>query len=141
QGETMRLHSRLSGRRSSMPAPDRKRRLTAFAVAMAVLIATPLAVVAADAFNDVPNSNVHHEDITWLRDNGVTFGCNPPANTEFCPGEPVLRQQMASFMRRLAENEVVNAATANEADHAVIADSATTAGDADTVDGLHAADL
>ncbi|HLU30633.1 MAG TPA: S-layer homology domain-containing protein, partial [Acidimicrobiia bacterium] len=90
---------------------DRKRRLTAFMVAIAVLIATPLVVMAADAFDDVPNSNVHHDDIAWLKDAGVTAGCNPPANTEFCPGDPVLRQQMASFMRRLAENQVVDAAT------------------------------
>lgn len=108
---------------------DRKRRLTAFMVAIAVLIATPLVVMAADAFDDVPNSNVHHDDITWLKEAGVTVGCNPPANTEFCPGDPVLRQQMASFMRRLAENEVVNAATAKEADHAA---------NADTLDGLEA---
>ncbi len=99
---------------------DRKRRLTAFMVAIAVLIATPLVVMAADAFDDVPNSNVHHDDITWLKDNGVTAGCNPPANTEFCPGDPVLRQQMASFMRRLAENEVVNAATAVEAENSAM---------------------
>lgn len=118
-----------------MPAPDRKRRLTAFSVAMAVLIAAPLAVVASDAFTDVSDTNVHHDDITWLADADVTKGCNPPANTEFCPGDPVLRQQMASFMRRLAENEVVNAATANEADHATTADSATTADDAETLDG------
>jgi hypothetical protein len=93
---------------------------------MAVLIATPLAVVATDRFTDVPDSNVHHADITWLADAGVTLGCNPPANTNFCPGDPVLRQQMASFLRRLAENQVVDAATAIEADHAA---------DADTLDG------
>lgn len=94
-----------------MDAPHTRRRLVALSVVLALLIATPLAVVGADAFTDVPNSNVHHDDITWLKDNGVTAGCNPPANTEFCPGDPVLRQQMASFMRRLAENRVVDAAT------------------------------
>lgn len=116
-----------------MPAP--KRRLTAFVVAMAVLIATPLAVVASDAFTDVPDSNVHHADITWLADAGVTLGCNPPANTEFCPGDPVLRQQMASFLRRLAENQVVDAATAIEANHAATAD------DADTLDGFDSSEF
>ena len=99
-----------------MPAP--KRRLTAFAVAMAVLIATPLAVMASDRFVDVPDNNVHHADITWLADAGVTLGCNPPANDEFCPEDPVLRQQMASFLRRLAENQVVDAATAVSAEDA-----------------------
>lgn len=43
-----------------MPMTDRRRRITAFVVAMAVLIATPLVVVATDAFTDVPASNVHH---------------------------------------------------------------------------------
>lgn len=104
-----------------MPAP--KRRLTVFAVAMAVLIATPLVVGASDTFTDVPDSNVHHNDITWLADAGVTLGCNPPDNTNFCPESPVLRQQMASFLRRLAENQVVDAATA------------VTAGDADALGG------
>jgi hypothetical protein len=106
--------------------PARKRRLTAFAVAMAVLIATPLVVGASDSFTDVPDSNVHHDDITWLADSGVTLGCNPPDNTNFCPGDPVLRQQMASFLRRLAENQVVDAATAITAE---------TAGDAETLAG------
>ncbi|MFP3915538.1 MAG: S-layer homology domain-containing protein [Actinomycetota bacterium] len=108
-----------------MRSPHR-RRLPTFAVALAILIAAPLAVVASDAFDDVDDSNVHHDDITWLADNGVTAGCNPPDNTEFCPGDPVLRQQMASFMRRLAENQVVDAATAQTAE---------TADDADTLDG------
>ncbi|MFP3916141.1 MAG: S-layer homology domain-containing protein [Actinomycetota bacterium] len=98
-----------------MPSSDRRRRVTAFVVAMAVLVATPLAVVATDAFDDVPESNVHHDDIAWLKDAGVTVGCNPPDNNEFCPGDPVLRQQMATFMRNLAENQVVNAATAEVA--------------------------
>lgn len=120
---------------------DRKSRLAIFTMAVAVLVATPLTLWASDAFNDVSDSNVHHDDITWLAEAGVTFGCNPPSNTEFCPAEPVLRQQMASFMRRLAENEIVNAATAIEADHAVTADHATTAGDAATLNGLEASQL
>ncbi len=118
-----------------MPAPDRRRRITAFMVAMAVLIATPLVVVASDAFTDVPDSNVHHNDITWLADAAITLGCNPPANDRFCPGDPVLRQQMASFMRRLAENQVVDAATAITAESAETAGSAETASDADALAG------
>lgn len=109
-----------------MPTPSPRRRLTTFAVAMAVLIATPLAVVATDRFTDVPNNNPHHNDITWLADAGVTLGCNPPANTNYCPDQPVRRDQMASFLKRLAENQVVHAATAIEAE---------TAGDADALAG------
>src|SRR5690606_30545794 len=85
-------------------------RLAALAAVVAML-AVPSAVTASHTFVDVRDSNVHHDDITWLQNAGVTRGCNPPANTEFCPDEPVLRQEMASFMRRLAEKRVVDAAT------------------------------
>ncbi|HEX2154736.1 MAG TPA: hypothetical protein VHL52_12260, partial [Acidimicrobiia bacterium] len=74
-----------------MPGPDRKRRLTTLAIAVVVLIATPLAVVASHQFNDVPDSNIFHDDIEWLADNDVTRGCNPPANDEFCPEDNVTR--------------------------------------------------
>lgn len=93
-----------------MPAPDPKRRLTTFAAAMGVLIITPLAVGAADRFGDVPDSNIFHDDIQWLVDAGVTRGCNPPENNEFCPRDDVTREQMAAFLKRLAENQVVDAA-------------------------------
>jgi hypothetical protein len=82
------------------------------ALCAALIIALPLTVIAADGFTDVPDSNIHHDDIAWLRDSGVTRGCNPPANTRYCPDQNVTRAQMASFLRRLAENQVVNAATA-----------------------------
>ncbi|MGA7273121.1 MAG: S-layer homology domain-containing protein [Acidimicrobiia bacterium] len=108
-----------------MPAPHLKRRLIAFVAALAMLIVTPLAVVASDVFTDVPSTNTFHDDITWLANAGVTKGCNPPANTLYCPSDNVTREQMAAFMHRLAVNKVVDAATAQEADHAASADSAT----------------
>lgn len=95
-----------------------RRRLAAAVIAVAVLTVTPLAVTAADRFTDVPNSNVFHDNISWLADAGVTKGCNPPANTEFCPGDNVTREQMAAFMQRLAEAKVVDAATAETAGNA-----------------------
>ncbi len=78
-------------------------RLVTFAVALSVAISIPLAVVAANVFSDVPDSNVFHDDIAWLADAGVTLGCNPPTNTEFCPADNVTREQMAAFMRRFAQ--------------------------------------
>ncbi|MGD2060274.1 MAG: S-layer homology domain-containing protein [Acidimicrobiia bacterium] len=99
------------------------------------LIVAPLTAIAAHTFTDVPDSNTFHEDIAWLKDAGVTLGCNPPTNTQFCPKDEVTREQMSAFMRRLAENKVVDAATA------VQAENATTADDADTVNGKSAADL
>lgn len=99
-------------------------RRTALLLIVGVLLAIPMASWASDTFNDVPDDNVFHDDIAWLANAGVTKGCNPPDNTEFCPGNAVTREQMAAFMRRLSEGKVVEAATA---DHA---------GDADTLEGL-----
>lgn len=39
-------------------------------------------------------------DIAAIADAGITRGCDPPANTVFCPGEPVTRGQMAAFLSR-----------------------------------------
>jgi hypothetical protein len=88
-----------------------RRTITVVVVAAVVgaLVATPIAVYASHSFNDVPDTNTFHEDIAWLREAGVTFGCNPPDNTEYCPEDNVTREQMAAFMRRLAENQVVDA--------------------------------
>lgn len=77
-----------------------------FAVAL-----VPVAVSAAHTFTDVPDSNIFHSDISWLADAGVTAGCNPPTNDQFCPSDGVTREQMAAFMHRLADNQVVDAAS------------------------------
>lgn len=60
----------------------------------------PVAAVAGHQFTDVPNSHTFHADISWLADKGITKGCNPPANTMYCPEGPVTRGQMAAFMHR-----------------------------------------
>jgi hypothetical protein len=39
-------------------------------------------------------------DIEALSASGITSGCNPPANTKFCPNEYVTRGQMAAFLAR-----------------------------------------
>jgi hypothetical protein len=39
-------------------------------------------------------------DIDKLATAGVTRGCNPPANDNFCPGKNVTREQMAAFLVR-----------------------------------------
>lgn len=67
---------------------------------IAALLAIPAIVYASHQFTDVSSSNTFHDDIAWLADNGITKGCNPPTNTEFCPGDAVTRGQMAAFMRR-----------------------------------------
>ncbi|MGA7226939.1 MAG: S-layer homology domain-containing protein [Acidimicrobiia bacterium] len=82
-----------------------------------VALLVPTAVWASHQFTDVPDSNVFHNAIGWMKDNGITVGCNPPANTQYCPSDNVSRGQMAAFMKRLAENQVVDAATAVSADN------------------------
>src|SRR5690606_39397561 len=76
-------------------------------MALAVLVVGMLGLsgvaVASHQFRDVPDDHVFHEDIEWLRDTGLTRGCNPPVNDRFCPDDPVTRGQMAAFMHRFAE--------------------------------------
>jgi hypothetical protein len=81
----------------------------AMIIMVTALIVAPLTAIASHSFTDVPDSNTFHEDIAWLADADVTKGCNPPANTQFCPNDEVTRGQMAAFLRRLAENQVVDA--------------------------------
>ena len=52
------------------------------------------------SFTDVPSSHTFFADIEWLAGEGITKGCNPPANTLFCPDDPVTRGQMAAFLDR-----------------------------------------
>ena len=52
-----------------------------------------------DWFTDDEDS-VFADDINRLAAAGITLGCNPPANTEFCPDETVTRGQMAAFLVR-----------------------------------------
>ncbi|MDX1450863.1 MAG: S-layer homology domain-containing protein, partial [Acidimicrobiia bacterium] len=53
----------------------------------------------AAAFEDVSGS-VFEQDIQALAARGVTRGCDPPANTRFCPDAHVTRAQMATFLVR-----------------------------------------
>ena len=46
------------------------------------------------------DGNVHEANIEAIADAGITRGCNPPANTKYCPGGAVTRGQMAAFMVR-----------------------------------------
>lgn len=55
--------------------------------------------VAAHDFTDVPDSHPFHDDISWLASTGVTDGF--PDGT-YRPGQPVTRQSMAAFLRRIA---------------------------------------
>jgi hypothetical protein len=92
------------------------------AAALALLLVPAVAIGATGDLEDVPDGHTFENDIEWLASVGVTKGCNPPANTNFCRDDLVTRGQMAAFIHRLS-NQVVDANTA------------LTAGDADLLDG------
>lgn len=58
-----------------------------------------LGAVADDFFGDDDDS-IFHDDINVIASVGITQGCNPPENDEFCPDETVTRGEMASFLVR-----------------------------------------
>lgn len=84
------------------------RRVLLVAIAAALLL-VPVAAIGAGGFTDVEADSVFRTDIDWLASAGVTKGCNPPTNDRFCPGSNVTREQMAAFMHRLADYQVVDA--------------------------------
>ncbi len=70
--------------------------------AVFVLVIGLLAVGTANAsgfFTDDDNS-IHLRAIEAIADEGITKGCNPPANDLYCPTATVTREQMASFLVR-----------------------------------------
>ena len=54
---------------------------------------------ATDYFGD-DDGSIFESDINAIAEAGVTLGCNPPANTNYCPTSIVRRDQMASFLSR-----------------------------------------
>lgn len=61
-------------------------------------LALPAATVP-DQFTD-DDESPHADDIDALVEAGITKGCNPPENTEFCPDRSVTRGEMAAFLVR-----------------------------------------
>ena len=53
----------------------------------------------ADSFRD-DDGSIFEGAIESLAAAGITRGCNPPDNDEFCPDDPVSRGQMAAFLAR-----------------------------------------
>ncbi len=69
--------------------------------AMAAFIrrALNLPLAGADYFTD-DNNSIFEADINAIAEAGITKGCNPPANTQYCPNNTVDRGAMAAFLRR-----------------------------------------
>jgi hypothetical protein len=65
-------------------------------------IADPGDVPDAGTFKD-DDASVHQANIEIIADLGITKGCNPPVNDEFCPGRSLTRGQIAAFLRRHLE--------------------------------------
>jgi len=84
------------------------RRLTVAVVAGSLLISGTSVAAAGGGFSDVRADDPHADAIAWLAANGLTDGC---AEGEFCAGEGATRGQIATFLQRLAEGQVVDAAS------------------------------
>ncbi|HVR79549.1 MAG TPA: choice-of-anchor D domain-containing protein [Acidimicrobiia bacterium] len=54
-------------------------------------------------FTDIAGSTFVTE-INWLAATGITKGCNPPVNDQFCPKDFVTRGQMAAFLHRALDD-------------------------------------
>jgi hypothetical protein len=70
---------------------------------MSVIMAVgflPMAAVASDTFTDVPDTSQFHDAINNLYDARVTRGCTTSPPLQYCPTDPVNRQQMAAFLNR-----------------------------------------
>ena len=66
------------------------------------LAATADGLEPGGTFTD-DNGNTHEGAIEAIAREGITRGCNPPANTLYCPDDSVSRGQMAAFLVRAFE--------------------------------------
>lgn len=82
--------------------------IAALVVVAALLV--PAGAWASHQFSDVPNSDWAHDDISWIRDAGVTLGCG---DGNYCPDDFVTRREMAAFLQRLGTKQVVDAKEVN----------------------------
>jgi len=77
----------------------RNRRVMHVLVGVFLVSSLALAAHAATPFVDVADDSTFAADIEWLAEQGITNGCNT-AGDQFCPTDPVTRQQMAGFLVR-----------------------------------------
>ena len=81
---------------------SRRLALVVMLVAALVIVATPgLAEhIPPNGYFTDDDGDIHEQSINALRAAGITIGCNPPANTRFCPFNNVTRAEMATFLVR-----------------------------------------
>jgi hypothetical protein len=58
-----------------------------------------IAALPSSVFID-DDGSPFEEEMVWLARSGITNGCNPPLNDQFCPDEKVTRGQTAAFLHR-----------------------------------------
>lgn len=78
------------------------RRTLIFIILTGVMLVAGVASAAlppGGTFTD-DNGNVHEPAIEAIAAEGITFGCDPPENTKYCPDDMVTRGQMAAFLDR-----------------------------------------
>lgn len=68
---------------------------------MAAFLDRSLTLPAAsqDYFSD-DDSSIFENSINRIAEAGITLGCNPPENTDFCPNRPITRAEMATLLAR-----------------------------------------
>jgi hypothetical protein len=115
--------------------PEKGRRLGIVAATVAVVGLIAVTASAGHTFLDVPDTHTFHDDIEWMRDSDITRGCNPPANTEFCPDDFATRGQLSAFFHRFALAGVVDADTLDGKDSTEFLGSDDKAADSDLLDG------
>ena len=61
--------------------------------------ALDLPATTTDFFTD-DDTNIFEDSINRLAAAGITTGCNPPDNDNYCPADLLTRGQIAAFFRR-----------------------------------------
>ena len=77
------------------------RTMTRGEMAAFLVRAFDLPASTTDYFGD-DRGHIFEDAINRLGAAGITMGCNPPENTNFCPDDPIRRDQMATFLVRAA---------------------------------------
>ncbi len=73
-----------------------------FKRALETSIVVDPATVDPARFTDTQDS-MFINSTAWLAASGITVGCNPPGNTNFCPDQYVTRGELAVFLKRILD--------------------------------------
>ena len=87
---------------STRTLPQLRNWAAGWVVAMTIAIAPAALAAPCAGFTDVDDTNPFCQNIEWIKNRGVTLGCQAPGNPPiYCPSTAVPREQMAAFMNRL----------------------------------------